>query len=320
MRGRKRIAIIGTGDVGSQAAVMCARQDLGDLALIDIIDGLPQGTALDIGQSMPFYNSKARLAGSLEYGIVEDCDVVVISAGVPRRPGMLREDVLEQNFYTVTDVAQKAVEKSPDAVFIIVTNPVDAMAYAAFRQTGLPAKRVFGLSGVLDGARFVTNLANAAGVPFENVQATVVGTHGEGMVPLTSNARIGGKPAQQVLGREELARAVKLTKEGGGQIIGLLKNRSTRFAPAASIAKMVEAVVLDTKEILPVSCFVDGPYGVNGIFIGVPARIGANGIEEIVQLPLSDEEKASFQQAIAHLTKLKQSVDVLFEKKAARVG
>ncbi len=289
---RKKISIIGAGFVGATAAHWAAEKELGDVVLVDIIEGLPQGKALDLFQAGPIEGFDARVIGTNGYEETRDSDVVIVTSGVPRKPGMSREDLLEINKKIIESVVREVVERSPDAILIIVTNPLDTMTYLAFRKSGFPKQRVIGMAGVLDTARFKAFIAMELGVSVEDIQALLLGGHGDEMVPLPRYTTISGIPLSQLLPKETIDRLVDRTRKGGGEIVNLLKTGSAFYAPSAAAVQMTEAILKDKKRILPCCVYLDGEYGLKDICFGVPIKLGAGGVESIIELPLTEEEMA----------------------------
>ncbi|MDD3471034.1 MAG: malate dehydrogenase [Thermoguttaceae bacterium] len=303
---RAKISIIGAGNVGATCAHWCAAAELGDIVLLDIpqTDGMPQGKSLDLFQASPIWKYDAKITGSTDYADTANSDVVVITAGIPRKPGMSRDDLLATNAKIVGSVAAEIAETSPDAILIIVSNPLDAMVQRALQVTGFPSNHVMGQAGVLDTARYRAFLAMELGVSVEDIQAMLLGGHGDTMVPLTSCATVGGIPVTHFIKPERLAQIVQRTRDGGAEIVKLLKTGSAYYAPAGAAAQMVEAIVRDKKRLVPVAAYCDQEYGVGGYYVGVPVILGANGVEKILEIPLSDEEKAGFAKSVAAVKSL----------------
>jgi malate dehydrogenase len=290
--GRKKISIIGAGFVGATAAHWAAEKELGDVVLVDIIEGIPQGKALDLFQAGPVEGFDARVVGSNSYEETKGSDVVIITSGIPRRPGMSREDLLETNKKIIESVVAQVVARSPNAILIMVTNPLDTMTYLAVKKSGLSKKRVMGMAGILDTARFKAFIAMELGVSVEDIQALLLGGHGDEMVPLPRYTTISGIPLSQLLSREKIEELVDRTRKGGGEIVGLLKTGSAFYAPSAAAIQMTEAILKDKKRILPCCVYLEGEYGLRDICFGVPVKLGANGVESIIELQLIEEEKA----------------------------
>ena len=288
---RKKISIIGAGFVGATAAHWAAEKELGDVVLVDILEGIPQGKALDLFQAAPVEGFDARVIGSNEYDETKDSSVVIVTSGVPRKPGMSREDLLEINKKVIESVVAQVVERSPQAVLIMVTNPLDTMTYLAFKKSGFPKQRVIGMAGILDTARFKAFIAMELGVSVEDIQALLLGGHGDEMVPLPRYTTISGIPLSQFLPKETIDRLVDRTRKGGGEIVNLLKTGSAFYAPSAAAIQMTEAILKDKKRILPCCVYLDGEYGLKDIYFGVPVKLGAGGAEAVIELQLTEEEK-----------------------------
>ncbi|NWF91561.1 MAG: malate dehydrogenase [Syntrophaceae bacterium] len=290
--GRKKISIIGAGFVGATAAHWAAEKELGDVVVVDIIEGLPQGKALDLFEASPIEGFDARVIGTNSYEETKDSDVVIITSGVPRKPGMSREDLLDVNRKIIESVVAQVVERSPRAFLIIVTNPLDTMTYLAYKKSGFPRERVMGMAGVLDTARFRAFIAMELGVSVEDIQALLLGGHGDEMVPLPRYTTVSGIPLSQLLPREKIERLVDRTRKGGAEIVNLLKTGSAFYAPSAGAVQMAEAILKDKKRILPCCAYLQGEYGLKDICFGVPVKLGAKGVEAIIELELTEEEKA----------------------------
>lgn len=289
--GRKKISIIGAGFVGATAAHWAAAKELGDIVLVDIIEGLPQGKALDLFEASPIEGFDSKVIGTNGYEETRDSDVVIITSGVPRKPGMSREDLLEINKKIVESVVQEVVSKSPQAILIVVTNPLDTMTYLAYKRSGFPRERVMGMAGVLDTARFRAFIAMELGVSVEDIQALLLGGHGDEMVPLPRYTTVSGIPLSQLLPKEKIDQLVDRTRKGGGEIVNLLKTGSAFYAPSAGAIQMAEAILKDKKRILPCCAYLDGEYGMRDICFGVPVKLGAKGIESIIEIELTEEER-----------------------------
>jgi malate dehydrogenase len=290
--GRKKISIIGAGFVGATAAHWAAEKELGDVVLMDILEGIPQGKALDLFEASPIEGFDARVVGTKGYEETKDSDVVIITSGVPRKPGMSREDLLDINRKIVESVVTQVVEKSPKAILITVTNPLDSMTYLAYKKSGFPKERVMGMAGILDTARFRAFIAMELGVSVEDIQTLLLGGHGDEMVPLPRYTTVSGIPLSQLLPKETIDRLVDRTRKGGGEIVNLLKTGSAFYAPSAGAVQMAEAILKDKKRILPCCVYLDGEYGLKDICFGVPIKLGAKGVESIIELQLTQEEKA----------------------------
>jgi malate dehydrogenase len=289
--GRKKISIIGAGFVGATAAHWAAEKELGDVVIVDIIEGLPQGKALDLFEASPIEGFDARVVGTNGFEETRGSDVVIITSGVPRKPGMSREDLLDINKKIIESVVAQVVEKSPHAILIMVTNPLDTMTYLALKKSGFPRERVMGMAGVLDTARFRAFIAMELGVSVEDIQALLLGGHGDEMVPLPRYTTVNGIPLSQLLPKEAIDKLVDRTRKGGGEIVNLLKTGSAFYAPSAGAVQMAEAILKDKKRILPCCAYLNGEYGLKDICFGVPVKLGAKGIESIIQLELTEEEK-----------------------------
>jgi len=290
--GRKKISIIGAGFVGATAAHWAAEKELGDIVLVDILEGIPQGKALDLFEASPIEGFDARVIGANGYDETKDSDVVIITSGVPRKPGMSREDLLEVNKKIIESVVAQVVQRSPKAILIMVTNPLDTMTYLAFKRSGLPKQRVIGMAGILDTARYRSFIAMELGVSVEDIQALILGGHGDEMVPLPRYTTVSGIPLSQLLPKETIDRLVDRTRKGGGEIVNLLKTGSAFYAPSAAAIQMVEAILKDKKRILPCCIYLDGEYGLKDICFGVPIKLGGSGVESIIEIALTPEEKA----------------------------
>ncbi len=289
--GRRKISIVGAGFVGATAAHWAAEKELGDVVLVDILEGIPQGKALDLFEASPVEGFDAKVVGSNGYDETKDSDVVIITSGVPRKPGMSREDLLETNKKIIGSVVAQVVERSPQAILIIVTNPLDTMTYFALKKSGFPKERVIGMAGILDTARFKSFIAMELGVSVEDIQALILGGHGDEMVPLPRYTTVSGIPLSQLLSKDKIDRLVDRTRKGGGEIVNLLKTGSAFYAPSAAAIQMTEAILKDKKRILPCCVYLDGEYGLKDICFGVPAKLGAKGVESILDLELTGDEK-----------------------------
>ncbi|BBO34026.1 malate dehydrogenase [Lacipirellula parvula] len=297
---RAKISIIGAGNVGATTAHWCAAAELGDIVLVDVsqTEDMPKGKALDLMQSSPVMMFDANVVGTTSYEATKDSDVVVITAGLPRKPGMSRDDLLGTNAKIMTAVCNEIKKTSPNAVVIVVSNPLDAMVQRALQVTGFPPSRVVGQAGVLDTARYRTFLAMELGVSVEDVSALLMGGHGDTMVPLPSCTSVGGIPVTQLIKPERLKEIIERTAKGGAEIVSLLKTGSAYYAPAAATTQMVEAIVRDKKRLIPCAAYCDKEYGVGGYYVGVPVILGTNGVEKIVELKLEETEKAAFQKSV----------------------
>ncbi len=304
----KKVTVVGAGNVGATLAQRLADRELGDVALIDIIEGMPQGKGLDIMEATPVEGSDARVIGTNDYRDTAGSDVVVITAGIARKPGMSRDDLLSTNYKSVKDCVENALKHSPDAVLIVVSNPLDAMCQVAYKVAGLPKHRVFGMAGVLDSARMRTFIAMELGVSVENVHAFVLGGHGDTMVPLPRYSTVAGVPITELLSADRVDAIVRRTANGGAEIVSLLKTGSAYYAPSSATAEMVDAVLKDKHKILPCCCYLEGEYGIKGLYVGVPAQLGEKGVEKIWEIKLTDPEKAALQKSAAAV---KELVDAL---------
>ena len=290
---RKKVSIVGSGNVGATAAHWIAAKELADVVLIDIMEGVPQGKALDLLQAMPVEKRDSNILGTNDYADTANSDIVVITAGIPRKPGMSRDDLLNTNYKIMQDVVAKVVKYSPNCILIIVSNPLDAMAQAAYKLSGFSRNRVIGMAGILDSARFRTFIAQELNVSVENVTAFVLGGHGDTMVPLPRYSTCAGIPITELIAPEKLMALVDRTANGGAEIVKYLKTGSAYYAPSASAVEMVEAILKDKKKIVPCAVYLEGEYGIKGLFVGVPVKLGANGMEQIIEIKLTPEEQAA---------------------------
>src|SRR5437879_5427978 len=284
---RKKVSIVGSGNVGATAAHWIASKELADVVLIDIIEGVPQGKGLDLMQAMPIEKRDCTITGTNDYADTANSDIVVITAGIPRKPGMSRDDLLNTNYGIMSKVVGEVVKTSPNCSIIVVSNPLDAMAQAAFKQAGFPRERVIGMAGVLDSARFRTFIAMELDVSVENVTAFVLGGHGDTMVPLSRYSTVAGIPITELLDAPTLEKLIQRTRDGGAEIVKYLKTGSAYYAPSAAVTEMVEAILKDKKKILPCAAYLEGEYGIKGLFVGVPVKLGATGIEQIIETKLT---------------------------------
>jgi malate dehydrogenase len=301
---RKKVSIVGAGNVGATAAHWIAAKELADVVLIDVVEGIPQGKALDLLEAMPIEKRDVHVVGSNDYAATASSDIVVITAGIPRKPGMSRDDLLHTNFKIMSDVVQKVVAQSPESILIIVSNPLDAMAQAAYRQAGFNRERVIGMAGVLDSARFRTFIAEELNVSVENVTAFVLGGHGDTMVPLPRYSTVAGIPITELIAPARLEAIVQRTRDGGAEIVKHLKTGSAYYAPSAAAVEMVEAILKDKKKILPCAAYLQGEYGIEGFYIGVPCKLGAGGLEKIIEIKLTAEEDAALKRSAAAVKEL----------------
>jgi malate dehydrogenase len=311
---RAKITIIGAGNVGATCAHWAASKELGDIILVDIVDGLPQGKALDLFQASPIEDVDCRLVGTNGYEETADSDVVVITSGIARKPGMSRDDLLATNVKIVADVTAKATERSPNAILVVVSNPLDAMVYVAWKVSGFPTQHVMGQAGVLDVARYKSFIAMEVGCSVEDTSALLLGGHGDDMVPLTRYTNISGIPVTQLIPAGRLEEIVTRTRNGGAEIVGLLKTGSAYYAPAAATTAMIESIVRDKKRVLPCAAYCDSEYGVGGYFVGVPCVLGAGGVERVIEVQLDTHEREMFQTSVQHVKDLVSATEKLLAK------
>jgi len=307
---RAKISIIGAGNVGATTAHWCAAAELGDIVLVDIpqMEGMPAGKALDLMQASPIVGFDAQITGTTDYADTKDSDVVVITAGIARKPGMSRDDLLATNARIVGSVAAEIKRTSPEAVIIVVSNPLDAMVQRVWQVTGFPPRRIVGQAGVLDTARYRAFLAMELGVSVEDISALLMGGHGDTMVPLASCTSVGGIPVTQLIEPKRLQEIIARTRNGGAEIVGLLKTGSAYYAPAAASAQMVEAVVRDKRRLIPCAAYCEREYGVGGFFVGVPVVLGSGGVQRVVELQLTPDERAAFQKSVDAVKELVQAM------------
>jgi malate dehydrogenase len=310
---RKKITVIGSGNVGASVAAYASAQELGDVVLVDILDGIPQGKGLDMYEATPVLGVDTYVLGTNDYETTQNSDVIIITAGIARKPGMSRDDLLATNVKIVADVAAKAARFSPDAIMIIVSNPLDAMVYTAWKKSGFEPRRVLGMAGVLDTARFRSFLAQEIGVSVEDIHALVLGGHGDTMVPLTRYCFVGGIPVTNFITPERLEEIVQRTRQGGAEIVNLLKTGSAYYAPAASAIEMAKSILLDKKRVLPVAAYLNGEFNEKGIFVGVPAVLGSAGVEKVVELELTPEEQEAFDKSVEAVRSLVKDVDKILQ-------
>lgn len=304
-----KITIVGAGNVGATTAQKIVDNELAnEVVLVDIVEGIPQGKGLDMYESTPIMGVDVKVIGTNGYEETANSDIVIITAGVARKPGMSREDLLNTNFGIVKEATLKSIEKSPNAIIIVVTNPLDVMAYTAWKVSGFERHRVIGMAGVLDTARFRTFIAMELNVSVEDVYAFVLGGHGDDMVPLVRYTTVAGIPISELLPKEKIEQLVKRTREGGAEIVSYLKTGSAYYAPAAAIVEMVESIVKDKKRILPCSVLLQGEYELNDVFVGVPVKLGRKGVEEIIELKLTDEEKQALHASASRVKKIIDSL------------
>ena len=304
MAQRPKISVVGAGNVGATVAQYAVERELGDVVLVDIIDGIPQGKALDLAQAGPIHGYDSRLVGSNAYDETADSDIVVITAGLARKPGMTRDDLLFKNAEIVGGVVEQVAVRSRNAILILVTNPLDAMVQLAWKKSGFAPGRVIGMAGVLDSARFRTFIAQELSVSVENVTAFVLGGHGDSMVPLPRYSTVAGIPITDLLPPDKIQALVTRTANGGAEIVALLKAGSAYYAPGASTVEMIEAILKDKKKILPCAAYLEGEYGVRGLYVGVPVKLGRAGAEQIIEIKLTAEENAAFQMSVGAVREL----------------
>jgi malate dehydrogenase len=304
----KKVTVVGAGNVGATAAQRLAEKALCDVVLIDIIEGVPQGKALDLTEAAPIEKHDAHLTGTNAYEASHGSDIVIITAGIPRKPGMSRDDLLSTNAGIMKKVTEQVARQSPDAVIIIVSNPLDAMCHVAFETSRFPKQRVMGMAGVLDSARFRAFIAMELHVSVENIHAFVLGGHGDTMVPLPRYSTVAGIPITELLPKDRIDAIVERTRNGGAEIVSLLKTGSAFYAPASAAVEMAESILKDRKKILPCAVYLEGEYGINDLFIGVPVKLGAGGIEEVVQIKLTDEEQTALNKSAAAVQELKETL------------
>jgi malate dehydrogenase len=291
---RRKVTVIGAGNVGATTAQLIAQTGLADVVLVDIIEGLPQGKALDLAEAAPVIGYDVRITGTNDYADTAGSKIVVVTSGIPRKPGMSRDDLIATNAGIVGSVVKSAAAVSPDAIIIVVTNPLDAMCHVAMKVSGFPRERVVGMAGVLDSARFRSFIAEELEVSVRDVRAFVLGGHGDTMVPLPRYSTVGGVPITELMSPERVEALVDRTRNGGAEVVALLKTGSAFYAPAASVVEMVESILLDRRRVLPCAAYLKGEYGIEGLFVGVPVVLGQGGVERVVQIELTDGEQAAF--------------------------
>ncbi len=294
---RKKVTVVGAGNVGANCALRIAEKELADVVLVDVVEGVPQGKGLDLLQSGPIQGYDVRITGANDYEPTAGSDVVVITAGFPRKPGMSRDDLLMANYEIVKSATEQAVKHSPNSILVLVTNPLDAMCWTAYKVSGFPRERVVGMAGILDTARFRAFIAEALDVSMQNVTAMVLGGHGDTMVPLVRLTSVSGIPLTELLDQETINKLVQRTRDGGAEIVKYLKTGSAYYAPSAAAVEMVESILKDQKKVLPCAAYLDGEYGIEGLFVGVPVKLGAAGVEKIYELKLTPEEQAALQKS-----------------------
>jgi malate dehydrogenase len=305
---RKKVTVVGSGNVGATVAHRLADKQLADVVLIDILEGIPQGKGLDLFEAGPIEGYDLRIKGTNDYADTANSDLVVMTAGFPRKPGMSRDDLLKANYEVVKSTIEKVVKYSPDSILIVVTNPLDAMVQTAFKVSGFSKNRVIGMAGILDTARYRSFIAEALNVSVQSVQGFVLGGHGDAMVPVPRYTVVAGIPVTDLMPKKQLDEIVTRTRNGGAEIVNLLKAGSAFYAPSAAVVEMIDAIFNDRKKILPCAAYLEGEYGIRGLFIGVPVKLGARGIEQIIEIKLSPEEQASLQKSAAGV---KELVDII---------
>jgi malate dehydrogenase len=301
---RPKITVVGAGNVGASVAQYAVEKELGDVVLIDVIDGIPQGKSLDLAQAGPIHGYDSSLVGANGYDETGDSDIVVITAGLARKPGMTRDDLLFKNAEIVSSVVEQVTARSKNAILILVTNPLDAMVQLAWKKSGFGSERVIGMAGVLDSARFRTFIARELNVSVENVTAFVLGGHGDTMVPLPRYSTVAGIPITELLPKDKIDELVQRTANGGAEIVAFLKTGSAYYAPAAAAVEMVEAILKDKKKILPCAAYLNGQYGVQGLYVGVPVKLGRKGVEQVIEIKLTPEENTAFQKSAGAVREL----------------
>lgn len=301
---QKKVTVVGAGNVGATAAQRLAEKALCDVVLVDIAEGLPQGKALDLAEAAPIEKHDSRLVGTNDYEATANSDIVIITAGIPRKPGMSRDDLIKTNAGIMKNVVENVAKKSPEAVLIIVSNPLDAMCHVAYEVSGFPKNRVIGMAGVLDSARFRCFIAEELDVSVENTHAFVLGGHGDTMVPLPRYSTVAGVPITEMMEKDRIDAIVERTRNGGAEIVALLKTGSAFYAPASASVEMAESILKDRKKILPCAVYLEGEYGINGLFIGVPVKLGKNGIEKIIEITLQEDEKEALLKSADAVRKL----------------
>ena len=307
---RNKVTVVGAGNVGSSAAQRIVEKHLADVVLIDVLEGIPEGKALDLWESAPVEGYDCRLRGTRDYADTAGSEVVVITAGLARKPGMSRDDLLMKNYEIVRSVTEQVVRHSPNAILVVVSNPLDAMAQTAFRVSGLPKQRVVGMAGVLDSARFRSFIAEELDVSVDNVHAMVLGGHGDTMVPLPRFSTVSGIPITELLPAAAIQRLVERTRTGGAEIVALLKTGSAYYAPSAAVVEMVDSILRDRKKVLPCAAYLEGEYGIRGLFVGVPVKLGRKGVEQILEIPLSEAESGALQQSAQAVRELVEKMKI----------
>jgi len=307
----KKVTVIGAGNVGATTAQRLVEKALCDVVLIDIVEGMPQGKALDLIEAAPIEKHDSKITGANSYEPSKDSDIVIITAGIPRKPGMSRDDLISTNAGIVKNATEQAVKFSPDSIIIIVSNPLDAMCHVAYEASGFPKERILGMAGVLDSARFRSFIAMELDVSVENTHAFVLGGHGDTMVPLPRYSTVAGIPITELMTQDRIESLVDRTANGGAEIVSLLKTGSAYYAPASAAVEMAESILKDKKKILPCAAYLNGEYGIQDLFIGVPVKLGAKGIEEIIEITLTEDEKSSLMKSAASVKELKKIIKKL---------
>ena len=311
---RQKIALIGAGNIGGTLAHLCVLKGLGDVVLFDVIDGLPQGKALDMLEAGPIEGYDANISGTTSYADIVGADVCIVTAGIARKPGMSRDDLLGINCKIMSDVSSNIKQYAPDSLVIVITNPLDAMVTLTKRVTGFPKNRVVGQAGILDSARYRTFIAQELGVSVQNVTAMVLGGHGDDMVPVRSYCQVGGVPVEKLISAARLEEIEQRTRQAGGEIVALLKTGSAFYSPASAAVQMAAAYLQDRKQILPCAAYLEGEYGIDGVYFGVPVSIGAGGVERVIEVDLSDKEKQEMEVSVGHVRELLTAMDAILEK------
>ena len=307
---RRKVTVVGSGNVGATVAHRLADKQLADVVMIDILEGVPQGKGLDLLEAGPIEGYDVRVRGTNNYADTANSDLVVMTAGFPRKPGMSRDDLLKANYDVVKSAIEQAVKYSPDSILIVVTNPLDAMAQTAYKVSGFSKNRVIGMAGVLDTARYRTFIAEALSVSVQNVQGFVLGGHGDAMVPVPRYTAVAGIPVGELMPKAQFDQIITRTRNGGAEIVNLLKAGSAYYAPSAAVVEMIDAIFNDRKKILPCAAYLEGEYGIQGLFVGVPVKLGARGIEQIIEIKLTPEEQAGLQKSAAAVKELVEVIKV----------
>jgi malate dehydrogenase len=307
---RPKVTVVGAGNVGASVAQYTAEKELADAVLVDVIEGVPQGKALDLLEAGPIHRYDCRLVGSNGYDETASSDIVVVTAGFPRKPGMTRDDLLFKNAEVIREVTTQVATRSPNSILIMVTNPLDAMVQLAWKVSGFPTQRVMGMAGILDSARFRTFIALELGVSVENVTAFVLGGHGDAMVPLPRYSTVAGIPITELLPKERIDGIVQRTRDGGAEIVNLLKVGGAYYAPGAAVVEMIEAILKDKKKILPCAAYLDGQYGVKGLYVGIPVKLGRGGVEQVIEIKLTPEEQTAFKKSVSAVRELVEKLKI----------